>query len=69
MIQIPGHHAPSFQIVSHQWVYYVAPTPTIYPTYNVQRKYTMYDTNKNQNHYNDKTRPTVQLCQAQVLSR
>ena len=28
MIQIPGHHAPSFQIVSHQWVYYVAPTPT-----------------------------------------
>lgn len=28
MIQIPGHHAPSFQIVSRQWVYYVAPTPT-----------------------------------------
>ena len=26
MIQIPGHHAPSFQILSRQWVYYVART-------------------------------------------
>ena len=51
MIQIPGHHAPSFQIVSRQWVYYVAPHH--WPTYNAQQNIHC-DANKNHNEKTEK---------------